>query len=168
MTREPWLPHTHTHTSHTTEKSQKRTRPRLRGAAHPLKGPTTENKSYAVLRGALLLATHRFSFSSFFAGHRLSNRSAEMTREPWLPPVYPTGQFIQRASLSTTKKSQKLTPPRLRGEVHPLKGPPTTHHGEQELRGTPWWLLAGQPHTVQDYTPLKTDATRMAACGWQL
>ena len=36
-THSPWLPHTH----HTTEKSQKRTRPRLRGAAHPLKGPPT-------------------------------------------------------------------------------------------------------------------------------
>ena len=68
----------------------------------------------------------------------------------------------------TTEKSQKRTRPRLRGAAHPLKGPPTTHHGEQELRGTPWWLLAGQPHTVQDYTPVKTDATRMAACRWQL
>ena len=42
------------------------------------------------------------------------------------------------------------------------------NHLKQELRGTPWWLLAGQPHTVQDYPPLKTDATRMAACRWQL
>ena len=44
-----------------------------------------------------------------------------------------THQFIQPASLSTTEKSQKLTPPRLRGEVHPLKGPTTTHHGEKLL-----------------------------------
>ena len=61
-----------------------------------------KNKSYAVLRGALLLATHRFSFSSFFAGHRLSNRSAEMKPAsdsyPSLSngPVYPPHQFIQK------------------------------------------------------------------------
>ena len=72
---------------------------------------------------------------------RVHQRPLVATHSPWLPHTH---------THHRTEKSQKRTRPRLRGAAHPLKGPPTTHHGEQELRGTPWWLLAGQPHTVQD------------------
>ena len=88
--------------------------------------PLSHNRNPAVA-----LPTLRF-------GERLNDRFAEMK------------PASDSATTHTTEKTQKRTRPRLRGAAHPLKGPPTTHHGEQELRGTPWCVVVGQPHTVQD------------------